>query len=702
MKRILALLFLLAAVDAIAAVPSFEEVRSAWRPSEAYLLDRNGALLHELRVDRQGRRLAWIPLDEISPALIRAIVTAEDRRFYRHRGVDWRALGGAVWNRLTGGPARGASTLSMQVVGRLDPTLAPQSAHRTWRQKALQIRAAVALERAWRKGEILEAYLNLVGFRGELQGVAAAAQGLFGKQAAGLDEGEALLLAAGLPTPSISPDRLAGKACAIAKAGNFAVECATLRRRAQQLTATPHIHAAMALAPHLARQFLKQPGESVSTTLDASTQRLVLDALQQQLRGLADRNVRDGAAIVVDNASGGILAYVGSAGPLSRSPHVDGVRAQRQAGSTLKPFLYGLALEKRYLTAASLLSDTPVNLETTNGLYIPQNYDRDFKGTVSVRTALAGSLNVPAVRTVALVGVERLRDRLHDLGYVGITQDGEYYGFSLALGSAEVSLWEQANAYRTLANGGWYRPLRLRAKDETGSPRRILDEPTAFLVSDILADRAGRAVTFGLDNPLTTRYWSAVKTGTSKDLRDNWCIGFSRRYTVGVWVGNFEGDAMHEVSGITGAAPVWLEIMDALHTGDWATSPAPVPPEGLVQRTVRFDPAVEPPRFEWFLPGTETETVALSDLRHKPPRIASPPNGVVIALDPDMPEANQAVVFIARPSKDDSSFVLDGQALAPAIERYKWRPLPGRHRLALVGADRKIYDTVDFTVRRVR
>jgi penicillin-binding protein 1C len=440
----------------------------------------------------------------------------------------------------------------------------------------------------------------------------------------------------------------------------------------------------------------------VVTTLDAGMQRLVLEALGQQLRELADRNVRDGAAIVVDNASGEVLAYVGSAGPYSGSPHVDGVLARRQAGSTLKPFLYGLALEKRYLTAASLLADTPVNLETANGLYIPQNYDRDFKGTVSVRTALAGSLNVPAVRTLALVGVERLRDRLHELGYRGLTQAGEYYGFALALGSADVSLWEQVNAYRTLANGGWYRPLRLRPQADTGPPRRILDEPAAFIVADILADRAGRAITFGLDNPLTTHYWSAVKTGTSKDLRDNWCLGFSRRYTVGVWVGNFEGEAMHDVSGITGAAPVWLEIMDALHAADRATSPAPVSPAGTVQRAVRFDPEIEPPREEWFLSGTEITTVALSDPQHRPPRIASPPNGVVIALDPDIPAANQAVVFVAKPPRDDTRFRLDGQELAPATARYKWQPQPGRHRLALVGADGKTYDSVDFMVRRVR
>ena len=262
----------------------------------------------------------------------------------------------------------------------------------------------------------------------------------------------------------------------------------------------------MELAPHLARQLLKTPGESLRTTLDESIQRLVFNALNQQLRGLADRNVRDAAALVVDNASGEVLAYVGSAGPFTKAAKVDGIRARRQAGSTLKPFLYGLAIEKRYLTAASILDDAPIHLETASGLYIPQNYDRDYKGLVSVRTALASSLNIPAVRALVLIGVDRFRDRLLDFGYLSISQPGEYYGFSLALGSAEVSLLEQVNAYRSLANGGVYSPLRFRLDETAGLARRVLDESAAFIIADILSDRAGRAVTFGLSNPLATRF----------------------------------------------------------------------------------------------------------------------------------------------------------------------------------------------------
>ena len=173
-----------------------------------------------------------------------------------------------------------------------------------------------------------------------------------------------------------------------------------------------------------------------------------------------------------------------------------------------------------------------------------------------------------------MTGVDAFRDRLEALGYRGITRDGDYYGYSLALGSAEISLFEQVNAYRTLASGGIYSPLTIWQDRATQNPpTRVMSEEAAFIVADILSDRAGRAVTFGLDNPLVTRFWSAVKTGTSKDMRDNWCIGFSSDYSVGVWVGNFEGDAMHRVSGVTGAAPVWLTIMNALHADPQARNP---------------------------------------------------------------------------------------------------------------------------------
>ena len=692
------LLFWLALPTCTSAFPSFQEVKAAWRPSEAYLLDRQGRLIHELRIDFKVRRLPWAALEEMSPALIKAIIAAEDRRFYQHQGVDWQALAAAALYRATGKPSRGASTLTMQLAAMLDKDLAPTKARRGVLQKLAQLRSGLALEETWSKREIMEAYLNLVGFRGELQGIAAAARALFGKQPSGLSEAEAVLLAAILPSPNADAARIGRKACAIAKAGPFQGNCADLNQLAEDVLSRPlAIDPSLARAPHLARQLLKSPGESVMTTLDGDIQRVAGLALQQQLHGLSGRNVRDGAALVVDNASGDILAYVGSAGPFSNAAKVDGVRAHRQAGSTLKPFLYGLALEKQYLTAASILDDAPLNLATASGLYIPQNYDHDFKGLVSVRTALASSLNIPAVRALVLIGVERFRDRLRDLGYRGIREAGEYYGFSLALGSAEVTLLEQVNAYRTLANGGAFSRLRFIPTEPGGDQIQVMSEQAAFIVSDILSDRAGRAVTFGLDNPLATRFWSAVKTGTSKDMRDNWCIGFTPTFTVGVWVGNFEGDSMRDVSGVTGAAPVWLEIMSALQEA--VPNTPPEPPAGIVNRSVRFQPAIEPERPEWFVQGTETQMVQVADRLNRSPKIESPSDGVIIALDPDIPDQNQAVLFTARPLQKDARFMLDGEFLASAGASHPWRPQPGAHKLELVAANGKIHHAVSFTVR---
>jgi penicillin-binding protein 1C len=359
-----------------------------------------------------------------------------------------------------------------------------------------------------------------------------------------------------------------------------------------------------------------------------------------------------------------------------------------------------LALEQRYLTAASVLDDSPVNLETTTGLYIPQNYDRDFKGPVSVRTALASSLNVPAVRALVLVGVERFRDRLRELGYAGLTESGEYYGFSLALGSAEVNLPEQVNAYRTLANSGLWSPLRMKSDAPTEQePRRIMEPATAFIIADILSDGASRSVTFGLDSPLATRFWTAVKTGTSKNMRDNWCIGFSRRYTVGVWVGNFEGDAMRNVSGVTGAAPVWLTIMNALHESD--PSEPPVPPAGLTSQSIHFKPTIEPPRREWFMAGTEMDEIQLANSGDHSPRIESPPRGVIIALDPDIPATHQQVWLKAR-GGEQAAFVLDGAELGSANRPLAWLPRPGNHVLELKTQSDGILDSLRFQVRSPR
>ena len=414
--------------------------------------------------------------------------------------------------------------------------------------------------------------------------------------------------------------------------------------------------------------------------------------MYEQLSRLADSKVQEGAVLVVDNQSGDVLAYV-SGGPDSRDIYVDGVQAQRQAGSTLKPFLYSLAIERRLLTAASLIDDAPVNLSTPNGLYVPQDYDHEFKGMVSVRLALSGSLNVPAVKTLMLVGTDEFINRLNQLGFIGMTEDGDYYGYSLALGSAEVTLWQLVNAYRTLANRGRYSPLHL-VPDSNSPSTPVIDTGAAFVVADILSDRSTRAITFGLESPLATHYWSAVKTGTSKDMRDNWCVGFSKRYTVGVWVGNFNGEPMREVSGISGAAPVWLDVMNFLN--EPAPDTPPHAPAGLVAQEISFEPAVEAPRREWFLAGTASRKITLAPTGNIKPHIRYPVEGEILALDPDIPVANQAVFFDMYPVDPAMRWHIGQTTLQNDTP---WHPQSGEHLLMLEDNTGQVVDTVRFVVR---
>jgi penicillin-binding protein 1C len=575
----------------------------------------------------------------------------------------------------------------------LEPQLKATGQRRTVAQKWDQIRAAGELEKAWTKRRILEAYLNLSTFRGELVGVGAAARGLFGKDPSGIDEREAAILAALLRGPNAKPPVVAKRACQLAGAST----CTTYESLARvHLSEPPRFEGRPALAPQLARELLTKDARRVQTTLDARLQVLVLEALQRQLAQLANHGVRDAAALILDNASGEVLAYVGNSGAGSSAPFVDGVRAPRQAGSTLKPFLYALAIEERLLTAASLLDDAPANLVTPAGLYVPQNYDREFRGMASVRTSLAGSLNVPAVRTLMLVGTERFADRLRETGFEGVVESGDYYGFSLALGSADVTLWQLANGYRALANGGlWSRPRVLPAPPGRSVP--VMDAGAAFIVSDILSDRNARSITFGLDNPLATRFWTAVKTGTSKDMRDNWCVGFSRRYTVGVWVGNFDGAPMRDVSGVSGAAPAWLDLMNALHRSE-AKAPAPARPADVVVQHVRFVPEIEPDRDELFLAGTEVTEVHVKPALPAAARIVYPGDGTVIALDPDIPAAAQRVRFEASVADGNLQWRIVGEA-PEAVADALWQPRAGRFELALFDAEGRELDRVRFEVR---
>jgi penicillin-binding protein 1C len=676
---------------------TFAEVRARWHPSEAQLLDRNGDPVHELRIDRHGRRFAWTPLDEISPALTHAIVKSEDHRFWRHHGVDVIAITTSAARVVVGGRSRGASTITMQLASILDPSLGKSQARKTILRKFRQVCAALEIERRWSKPEILEAYLNLVTYRGELQGIGAASRVMFSKSPHGIDSAEAAVLAALIRAPNARRESVAIRANALGHAlGSDGPSRVDIASALEGAFSRGSDYARVALAPHLAERLLHGESGSARCALDRELQQFVIDTLRRQIVDVRDRRVDDGAVIVVENSTGEVWAYVGGAGDLSNAPDFDAIRAPRQPGSTLKPFLYALAVDQHLLTAASLIEDTPLELPEQRGIYRPLDYDRQFRGLVSMRTALASSLNVPAVRTTDMIGVESFADRLRRLGFSGLVEEGDYYGAALALGSADVTLWQLVNAYRTLANGGRYSDLRLTNDADTHLSTQVYSAEASFVISDILSDRASRSTTFGLENSLATRYWSAVKTGTSKDMRDNWCVGYTDKFTVGVWVGNSSGVPMRDVTGITGAAPTWLSLMNYLH--DRFGSGQIARPLGVSLANVSFPNEVEPPRQEWFVAKT-APTGSASGLDDFNPQILSPASGAIIALDPDIPAHAQRVVFEASRGARSSHWILDGRVLAPVRGELLWTPSVGAHTLSIARDSVNAVQTVQFVVR---
>ncbi len=709
-----ALWLCLAATNAL-ALASFAELKASYAPSDSWLLARDGEVLQQLRFNHSVRRLQWVTIENVSPALLQSLLYSEDKRFYEHAGVDWQALAAASWRNLWQTKTRGASTLTMQLASLLDESAG--KGRRNIMQKANQSAQALRLDASWRKDEILEAYLNLVPFRGELQGVTAMSYGLFNKAPSALNAREAAIAAVLIRAPNAKPARVAARACALLKTLNHPNDCHDLDGFAALKLSGPFEISLKNDAPHFARRLIKQPATRMQSSLDASLQRYATQQLRANLLNLENSNVQDGAVVVLDNQTGQVLAWVGSSGSLSQAPEVDSVTALRQAGSTLKPFLYAAAIEKRALTAASILDDSPVRIATPSGYYVPQNYDKHFVGPVSLRNALASSLNVPAVRTLLRLGNDDFYETLQKLGFSSLDtqstdQGADYYGYSLALGAADVRLIDLTNAYRTLANGGVWQEISVSLDAKKSPTKTVFSPQTSYIIADILADSNARHMTFGLDSLLKTRYWTAVKTGTSKDMRDNWCIGYSSKYTVGVWVGNAGGQPMHDVSGVTGAAPVWAALMDYLHHNQQKSikSFKPAMPKGVHAMQIRYEPNLEPTRKELFLLGTEqtviTANLQTSRLLHKQQttsnnnqliRIAYPGEGTIIALDPDIPAKQQRVVFKASANIPPRwHWLLNGEALN---NKDAWFPMPGRHILALQNSQNNTVDTVHFEVR---
>ncbi|MBV8246350.1 MAG: penicillin-binding protein 1C, partial [Candidatus Eremiobacteraeota bacterium] len=516
---------------------------SAGRVNAVAFLDRSGMMLGV--IDEHGDRSIDVPLAAVSPNFVRAVLAAEDARFYRHGPIEIRSVLRAAWQDfIYGAPVSGASTITMQLARLLDPG-ATQS-------KAAQALYAARIELRSSKDAILAAYVNRIPMGGALAGVEAAARAYFGVPAADLDLAQAALLAA-IPNdpPQLEPRRNWGAAKIRQRyvlARMVALGWATREAAARAAREPLHLHAdgAALIAPHLLFALYPRVANAalpVRTTIDADLQRFVQAQVADVAGALSAEHVEDAAAIVVDNASGEVLAYAGSPDYFSDVAlgRNDGVQALRQPGSTLKPFLYELALERGAIEPNSILLDAPVAYAIPGGkLYQPADYNGGFAGPVRVRYALANSLNVPAVRVLSKVGVSAFLARLRALGFNGLQRPASYYGLGLTLGSGEVSLWQLAQAYTTLARRGDAVALTALS-NESVAARPIGDSRVWMLVTKMLADPHARALSFGVHSVLQLPFEAAVKTGTSSDYRDTWTVGFTRAYTVATWVGNFDG-----------------------------------------------------------------------------------------------------------------------------------------------------------------
>lgn len=604
-----------------AQLPPAEELRSrSHQFATTQILDRDGNLLWEI-IDPTGGRRTDVSLNQISPDLINATLATEDRFFFLNVGVDPIAIARATYDNLAEGQiVSGASTITQQLARNV--FLSPQErTEKSFWRKTKEAVLAVEINRRYSKKQILEIYLNQTYYGNLAYGIEAAAQTYFGKSALELTLPEAAMLA-GLPQspalhdPYLNPAGARARQATVLKlmieAGFITPAQAQTAQAAElefrdfnfQLKA-PHFvsFVRQELERNIPPAYLYQAGLRVQTTLDPRLQAIAENEVLAQVQALANRHVTNGALVAMDVTTGQILAWVGSVD--YQNEQIDGqvniVTSPRQSGSTIKPLTYLAAFESLDWTPSTLIMDTPVEYPEGNGAsYRPTNVDGQFHGPVSVRSALANSYNIPAVKTLEQVGVARLKEMAARLGLTTLTRDD--YGLSLTLGSGEVPLLEMTGAYQALANGGlWLPPTTiLKITDSFGreieplrlAPRQALRPEHAYLITHILADNEARTPAFGPDSPLHLSRPAAAKTGTTNDFRDNWTIGYTPAIVAGVWVGNSDNTPMRNVGGATGAAPIWHNFMEQALAG------RPVQdftrPMGIVEREVCSDSGTLP------------------------------------------------------------------------------------------------------------
>ncbi|MCP4045563.1 MAG: penicillin-binding protein 1C [Gammaproteobacteria bacterium] len=686
---LLLLLTLALIITTLTALKPLPDLATSDPITKPQLLDRFGRPITITYQNRWNLHDA-VALHQVPDLLRTAFVISEDKRFFAHGGIDWSARFSACWQNLKARRAvRGASTITEQVVRMLHPR--PRTLWSRW----IEGFEARRLEAKHSKAAILEFYLNQVPYAAQRRGVLQAARYYFDRNLNTLGIKETLALAIMVRAPahlnvhkdSAEVDRATMRlALRMRQTGGLSVQQFAA---AQVDGLDPSLSGWSVDAQHFARFVYEQAGKTsaaVHTTLDLDLQYTAQQILDQQLKFLRPRHVKNAALLVVDNLSNEVLAWVVGASNKSDADAnaYDTVRTARQPGSTLKPFVYALALNRDW-TPATLIDDSPLSESVGFGLHTYHNYSRNHYGNVSLREALANSLNVPAVKAIQYVGAKEFLNTLHALGIQSLNQHPNVYGDGLALGNGEITLYELVQAYAVLARNGIFTSLKvLQTQAGWQEDHRVFSEEISSLMGHMLSDQDARRLEFGDGSMLDLPAQTAIKTGTSSDYRDAWAVGYNYRHTIGVWMGNLDNLPMNEVSGSTGPALVLRSVFAELTRYQ---NPQPLHfSRRLVRQTVCIESGLLSDgrcagREEWFLPG---QLPAKYIETTGPLRIRRPGNGLQLAMDPRIPNTREAFEFQLTHDEDilGVDWILNGHLIASTpSSNYLWPLQRGKHSL---------------------
>lgn len=547
------------------------------------LLDRTGQVFYEFN---NAHTDTYVALKDIAPIAQKAVVSAEDKDFYKHPGFSIVGIGNAVYqNLIRAGGGGGGSTLTQQLVKN-----ALLSQERSIFRKYQELVLSIEVERRYSKDEILEMYLNSAYFGEGAFGIEDASKVYFGKSAKDLDTAQAAMLIGVLPAPSAyspitgDPDKAKARQKYVLnrmKEDGVITADQETAALAQQLSFREAKTSDVPEAPHFAlmvkdwleekygEEKIARSGYKVTTTLDLDYQGKAEAAVKQQVDRLKFSKVTNGAAVIIDPKSGEVLALVGSADWNNETNgKLNMAVATRQPGSSFKPIVYATGIQERDMTAATIFSDTAKDF---GGGYKPRNYDGKFRGDVTLRRALANSLNVPAVEAMQKTGISTVIQSAKNAGITTLDKSPSEYGLSLALGSGQARLTEMTNAYAAFANEGKRNEMQLvlnivnKTKDKIYESKVVSGQAwsagTSYIISSILSDNSARSEVFGGSLTVSSSRPVAVKTGTTEDYRDAWTIGYTPSLTIGVWIGNNDNSPMSSVAGASGSGPIWLNLM---------------------------------------------------------------------------------------------------------------------------------------------